>query len=125
MLFDEIGLSASDRVVELGCGPRGCLELLSARVGSAGSVTGSEISPEAVALAQEVVGERQLSNVELRWGGVIGGTVKDLDAVGDDRGARYAALTERRLGGHGHNAVLPRGWPMPAAGGATITSRRW
>ena len=41
-LFDEIGIPEGARVLEIGCGPRGCLDLLSARVGASGRVVGVE-----------------------------------------------------------------------------------
>ena len=64
-------LSRSDRrrarcrVVEIGCGPHGCLEILAERVGPSGTVVGVERSADAVALARKLVGERGLSNVEV------------------------------------------------------------
>ena len=67
-LFDDIGVSAGARVLEIGCGPRGCLDLLSACVGASGSVVGVERSEEAVALARKFVVERSLRNVEVLCG---------------------------------------------------------
>jgi len=67
-LLDQIGLAPGARVVEIGCGPQGCLELLSSRVGPAGSVVGIELSDHAVQLAREFVSERRLDNVEVRQG---------------------------------------------------------
>jgi len=64
-LFDEIGIPEGARVLEIGCGPRGCLDLLSARVGASGRVVGVEISADAVALAQTFLTERGLQNVEV------------------------------------------------------------
>ena len=64
-LFDQIGVAIGARVVEIGCGPHGCLELLSERVGPSGSVVGVERSAEAVALARKLVAERGLGNVEV------------------------------------------------------------
>jgi trans-aconitate methyltransferase len=46
-LFDQVGLQAGSRAVELGCGPQGCLELLAHRVGPTGSVIGVEINEQA------------------------------------------------------------------------------
>ncbi|WP_437905655.1 methyltransferase domain-containing protein [Sorangium sp. So ce327] len=67
-LLDQIGLAAGARVLELGCGPRGCLDLLAARVGLAGSVVGVERSGEAVTLARKFIAQRGLRNVEVLEG---------------------------------------------------------
>lgn len=67
-LLDQIGLPSGARALEIGCGPRGCLDLLAARVGSAGTVVGIERSEEAVALARELVAERGIRNVEVLQG---------------------------------------------------------
>jgi len=64
-LFDRIGVGPGARVVEIGCGPHGCLELLSERVGPSGSVVGVERSADAVALARSMVAERDLENVDV------------------------------------------------------------
>jgi len=55
-------------VIELGCGPRGCLDLLSDRVGPQGAVVGLELSQEAVQLARQFVAERHLGSVEVLQG---------------------------------------------------------
>jgi len=64
-LFDEIGIPEGARVLEIGCGPRGCLDLLAARVGASGRVVGVELSADAVALAETFLTERGLHNVEV------------------------------------------------------------
>src|SRR5690348_11876023 len=64
-LFDQIGVTAGACVVELGCGPHGCLELLAERVGPTGRVVGVERSQDAVDLARKMVAERGLGNVEV------------------------------------------------------------
>jgi SAM-dependent methyltransferase len=64
-LLDQIGVGKGARVVEIGCGPHGCLELLSERVGPSGSVVGVERSQDAVDLARHVISERGLKNVEV------------------------------------------------------------
>ncbi len=64
-LFDQLGDLHGKRVVEIGCGPHGCLELLSDRVGSLGSVVGVERSQDAVDLAAKMIDERGLKNVEV------------------------------------------------------------
>jgi SAM-dependent methyltransferase len=67
-LFDTIGPLEGKRVLEIGCGPRGCLDQLSLRVGPSGRVTGLERSPEAVEMAKRFVSQRELSNVEVLCG---------------------------------------------------------
>ena len=67
-LFDRIGLAAGSRAVEIGCGPQGCLELLSRQVGPEGSVVGIEMSDHAVELARRFLAEHRLVNVEVRQG---------------------------------------------------------
>jgi SAM-dependent methyltransferase len=67
-LLDQIGLPSGARALEIGCGPRGCLDLLAARVGPTGSVVGIERSEDAVALAREFVAEGGLRNVEVLQG---------------------------------------------------------
>jgi ubiquinone/menaquinone biosynthesis C-methylase UbiE len=67
-LFDQIGLTEGSRVVEIGCGPQGCLELLSSRVGPKGSVIGVELNDHAVQLAREFLSARRIDNAEVRQG---------------------------------------------------------
>src|ERR671912_1650428 len=63
-LLDQIGLAPGARVVEIGCGPQGCLDLLAERVGSEGSVVGVERGEDAVDLARRFARERELGKVE-------------------------------------------------------------
>jgi len=67
-LFDQIGVARGARVVEIGCGPHCCLDLLSERVGPAGRVVGVERSAEAVALARELISRRAFGNVDVLEG---------------------------------------------------------
>jgi ubiquinone/menaquinone biosynthesis C-methylase UbiE len=67
-LFDQIGIARGARVVEIGCGPHGCLEILSERVGPSGRVVGVERSAEAVALARKLTSERGFGNVDVLEG---------------------------------------------------------
>ncbi len=64
-LFDRIGVGPGAHVVEIGCGPRGCLDLLAERAGSTGKVVGVERSEDAVDLARQLVAERKFANVEV------------------------------------------------------------
>jgi SAM-dependent methyltransferase len=68
-LFDQLGIPlAGARVIEFGCGPRGCLDLLAERVGPQGTVVGLERSAEAVRLARQFVADLHLDNVEVLEG---------------------------------------------------------
>jgi len=78
-LFDQIGIPLGARVVEIGCGPQGCLDVLSERVGPSGRVVGVERSDDAVGLARRLVADRGLGNVEVLHG--------DARATGLPRGA--------------------------------------
>jgi SAM-dependent methyltransferase len=78
-LFDRIAIGAGARVVEIGCGPQGCLDLLAERVGPSGRVVGVERSEDAVGLARRLVVDRGLANVEVLHG--------DARATGLPRGA--------------------------------------
>jgi SAM-dependent methyltransferase len=85
-LFDRIGIPPGASVVEIGCGPQGCLDLLAARVGPSGRVVGVERSEDAVGLARGLVAERGLGNVEVRHA--------DARATGLPRGA-FDVVTAR------------------------------
>src|SRR5262249_41574451 len=67
-LLDEIGLAPGSRAVEIGCGPQGCLDLLSSRVGPTGSVVGIEQSERSVQMAQEFLRVQGIDNAEVRQG---------------------------------------------------------
>lgn len=64
-LFDRIGVRKGWRVIEMGCGPRGCLGSLSKRVGATGRVVGVERSAEQVERARKFVADSHLMNVEV------------------------------------------------------------
>src|SRR5512147_1617772 len=64
-LFDQIGIQKDSRVVEIGCGPRGCLDLLSKRVGVNGTVIGIERSAEQVERARKFIADNQLTNTDV------------------------------------------------------------
>lgn len=67
-LLSRVELHAGDAAIDLGCGPRGVLDLLIGLVGPTGHVIGLDIDPEHVALASKFVGERGWDNVELVCG---------------------------------------------------------
>jgi SAM-dependent methyltransferase len=64
-LFDQIGVSDGWRVAEIGCGPRGCLALLSERVDASGRVIGVEASAEEVERARQFVAASHFANVDV------------------------------------------------------------
>jgi len=64
-LLDQIGIQQDSRVIEIGCGPRGCLDLLSERVGVNGKVIGVERSAEQVERARKFVADNYLTNTEV------------------------------------------------------------
>jgi SAM-dependent methyltransferase len=67
-LFDQLDISRGARVIEIGCGPQGCLDLLAERVGPEGTVVGLERNAESVQLARQFVAEHRLDNVEVLHG---------------------------------------------------------
>jgi SAM-dependent methyltransferase len=64
-LLDQIGVQPGWRAIDVGCGPRGILDLLSARVGPTGSVVGLEQNPEHARLAVEFCRQSRLENVTI------------------------------------------------------------
>src|SRR5512132_427864 len=64
-LFDQIEILKGSQIVEIGCGPRGCLSILSERVGANGKVIGVERNAEQVERARKFVAESYLKNVEV------------------------------------------------------------
>ena len=68
--MDRIGLEPGARVLDVGCGPRGCLELFAERVGPSGAVVGLEQNPRTADLARAFVRDRDLTRVEVVTGDV-------------------------------------------------------
>jgi ubiquinone/menaquinone biosynthesis C-methylase UbiE len=64
-LVERTGLGAGDRAIDVGCGPRGILDLLAERVSPGGSVVGLDADAALVATASEFVASRGLDHVEL------------------------------------------------------------
>ncbi len=65
MVLDRVGLGPGQSAVDLGCGPRGVLDLLAARVGPHGRVVGVDADPAHVAMATEFAAGLGLGNVEV------------------------------------------------------------
>jgi cyclopropane fatty-acyl-phospholipid synthase-like methyltransferase len=63
-LLDRLGLRPGQSAVDLGCGPRGILDLLAERVSPGGRVVGLDAEPAHTAMATEFAAARGLSNVQ-------------------------------------------------------------
>lgn len=87
-LFDQVGPLEGKSVVELGVGPRGCLDELANRVTPSGSVIGIERNADSVELARKFVVDLALDNVDVRQG--------DARATGLP-GNSYDFVTERLI----------------------------
>jgi ubiquinone/menaquinone biosynthesis C-methylase UbiE len=66
--LDQFGIQPGSQAVDLGCGPRGILDLLAERVGKSGTVVGVEQNESTLNLARQFIAERELRNVELQQG---------------------------------------------------------
>jgi ubiquinone/menaquinone biosynthesis C-methylase UbiE len=64
-LLDRVGLRPGQAVIDLGCGPRGILDLLAGRVAPAGRVVGLDADPAHTAMAAEFAAAQGLSRVEI------------------------------------------------------------
>jgi ubiquinone/menaquinone biosynthesis C-methylase UbiE len=67
-LLDRIGLLSGQSAIDLGCGPRGILDMLAGRVAPAGRVVGLDADPAHTAMAAEFAAARGLSGVEIITG---------------------------------------------------------
>ncbi len=64
-LLDRVRLRPGHSVIDLGCGPRGILDLLAERVSPAGRVAGLDADPAHTAMAAEFAARRGLSGVQI------------------------------------------------------------
>jgi trans-aconitate methyltransferase len=64
-LLDRIGLRPGQSAIDLGCGPSGILDQLSAAVAPGGHVTGLDADPAHTAMAREYASELGLANVDV------------------------------------------------------------
>jgi SAM-dependent methyltransferase len=62
-LLDRTGLGPGQAAIDLGCGPRGILDLLAERVAPGGRVVGVDANPAHVAMAAEFAARRGLPGV--------------------------------------------------------------
>jgi SAM-dependent methyltransferase len=64
-LLDRVGLRPGQTAIDLGCGPRGILDLLASRVSPGGRVVGLDADQAHTAMAARFVSGRGLSGVEI------------------------------------------------------------
>jgi SAM-dependent methyltransferase len=64
-LLDRVGLRPGQTAIDLGCGPRGIVDLLAERVTSAGRVVGLDADPAHTAMAADFAAARGLRCVEI------------------------------------------------------------
>jgi SAM-dependent methyltransferase len=64
-LLDRADLRPGQSAIDLGCGPRGILDLLAARVSPGGRVVGVDTDPALTAMAAEFAAARGLNGVEV------------------------------------------------------------
>jgi ubiquinone/menaquinone biosynthesis C-methylase UbiE len=64
-LLDRVAIEPGQKVLDLGCGPRGVIELLHERVTATGSVVGLDADPAHVAMASELARQRGFDNVRI------------------------------------------------------------
>ena len=64
-LLDRVGLRPGQSAIDLGCGPRGILDLLAARVSPGGWVVGLDADPAHTAMAAGFVVGHRLSGVQI------------------------------------------------------------
>jgi SAM-dependent methyltransferase len=67
-LLDRVGLRLGQSAIDLGCGPRGVIDLLSERVGPDGRVVGLDLDPANLALARSFAHDHGLGNVKIIQG---------------------------------------------------------
>jgi ubiquinone/menaquinone biosynthesis C-methylase UbiE len=65
LVLDQTGLSPGQSALDLGCGPRGVLDLLADRVGSDGRVVGVDADAAHVAMAAEFAAGQGFANVRV------------------------------------------------------------
>lgn len=64
-LLSRIGLKPGQSAIDIGCGPSGILDLLSAAVSPGGRVMGLDANPAHTAMAARYAAERGMANVEV------------------------------------------------------------
>jgi ubiquinone/menaquinone biosynthesis C-methylase UbiE len=72
-LLDRVGVKPGSRVVDIGSGPLGILDLLAERVGPDGEVVGLERESSLVEMGQTLLAQRGLRNVRFRVGDLYDG----------------------------------------------------
>jgi SAM-dependent methyltransferase len=64
-LLDRVSLGPGQAAIDLGCGPRGILDLLAQRVAPGGRVVGLDADPAHVAMARQFIAHHALGGVQI------------------------------------------------------------
>jgi ubiquinone/menaquinone biosynthesis C-methylase UbiE len=64
-VLDKVGLRSGENAIDVGCGPRGVIEMLCERVAPSGRVIGLDSDPTHVTMASELVSRRGLTGAEI------------------------------------------------------------
>src|SRR5690348_902439 len=67
-LLDRVDLRPGQSAIDLGCGPRGIIDMLADRVAPGGRIVGLDSDPVHVAMAAKFVARRGLSGVKVITG---------------------------------------------------------
>jgi ubiquinone/menaquinone biosynthesis C-methylase UbiE len=86
-LLDRMGLRPGDSVIDVGCGPRGVIELMAERVLPGGRVVGLDSEPAHVETASALVAQRGWTGVE-----IIEGDARDTGLPGGSFDLVHARL---------------------------------
>jgi ubiquinone/menaquinone biosynthesis C-methylase UbiE len=112
-LLDRLDLPLGGRVVDVGCGPLGVLDMLSRRVGPAGEVVGLDSEPKMIDYAQRSLAERSLDNVTLiRADARATGLASDCFDLAHERLVLISLTSPQKVVDEMARVVRPGGWVM-------------
>jgi len=100
-LLDRVGLRPGQSAIDLGCGPRGILDMLAERVAPGGRVVGLDADPAHTAMAADFAAARGLVGVQ-----IITADARSTGLPAGDRVGPGSAMPH-------HLVTRPRGGPLP------------